>query len=136
MTADEVMTADPFSLNPTDTVGRALEMLREYDVRHVLVTERGRLVGMLSDRDLRSFALPPLASIEHADDARARMRAPLSTLMSANTMTVGPDEDVTDVVDLMLEQKVGAVPVVDPATDELQGIISYIDVLRASRDLW
>lgn len=136
MTADEVMTADPFTLSPSDTVGRALEMLHEHDVRHILITDDGRLVGMLSDRDLRSFALPTLASFEHPEEAQERMAGQLGTLMSSDTMTVGPDDDVSEVVDMMLDHKVGAVPVVDASTEALLGIISYIDVLRASRDFW
>lgn len=136
MTAQEVMTSEPFTLSPTDTVGRALEMLRELDIRHILVTDEGRLVGMLSDRDLRSYALPPLATFEHPEEAAERTETALGSLMSADTMTIGPDDDVSEVVDIMLDHKVGAVPVVDAGSDELLGIVSYIDVLRASRDLW
>ncbi len=136
MTAEDVMTADPYTMSPKDTVGRALEMLRELDIRHILVTDDDRLVGMLSDRDLRSFALPPLATFEHPEEARERTGAALGSVMSADAMTVGPGDEISEVVDVMLDHKVGAVPVVDAGSDTLLGIISYIDVLRASRDLW
>ena len=49
--------------------------------------------------------------------------------------SVDPDTDVKDVVELLIENKIGAVPVVRPDTREVVGIVSYIDALRALRDL-
>jgi acetoin utilization protein AcuB len=55
--------------------------------------------------------------------------------MSTDVLSVDPETDVGEVVDLMIEHRVGAVPVVDADSEELVGIVSYMDVLRASRDL-
>jgi CBS domain-containing protein len=55
--------------------------------------------------------------------------------MSAAAIFVEADADLGTVVDLMLESRVGAIPLVRPGTRELVGIISYIDVLREVRDL-
>jgi acetoin utilization protein AcuB len=48
-------------------------------------------------------------------------------------MTVRPDTPVAELLDLLLEEKIGAVPVLAPDTGNLMGIVSYIDVLRAVR---
>lgn len=44
-------------------------------------------------------------------------------------------DDVVEAIDLMIEHRIGAVPVVEPGTGELLGIVSYVDALRAARDL-
>jgi acetoin utilization protein AcuB len=55
--------------------------------------------------------------------------------MRADVIFVEAEADLGEVVDLMLESKVGAIPVVRPETREVVGIVSYIDVLRGVRDL-
>lgn len=47
-----------------------------------------------------------------------------------------PDFEVSEAVDLMLENRIGAVPVVDPVNGDLVGILSYVDLLRGLRDEW
>ena len=54
--------------------------------------------------------------------------------MSADVVKVYPETDLGEVIDRMLDEKVGAVPVVDADTGDLLGIVSYVDVLRALRD--
>ncbi len=43
---------------------------------------------------------------------------------------MGPDDEINDAIELMLEQDIGAIPVVDPAEGYLMGIVSYVDILR------
>jgi CBS domain-containing protein len=135
MQARDVMTEDPTTLSVEDSVSDALTTLRELDVRHVPVLQGSRLIGMLSDRDLTAWTLPPLSSFEHPDEARERLSAKLGEVMSADVVTVGPDDELADVVDILIDNRVGAVPVVDEETDELVGILSYVDILRACQDL-
>jgi len=52
-------------------------------------------------------------------------------LMQPDVICVEPETDLGDVVELLIEHKIGAVPVVEPDTQAIVGIISYIDVLRA-----
>jgi acetoin utilization protein AcuB len=54
--------------------------------------------------------------------------------MSSDVICVEPETDLSDVVALLLEHKIGAIPVVDPDTRAVVGIVSYIDVLRAVQD--
>lgn len=130
MIAADLMTENPRTIRDTDLVSEALEALQSMEIRHLPVVDRGNnLVGMLSDRDLG-----PLMTIFTEGVEAQRMIVPLSRrrvseLMSADVVSVDPDDDVREVIETMLEQRVGAVPVVD-AEGNVAGIISYVDVLR------
>lgn len=135
MTAEELMTPDPETLTADDTVRDAMDLLYSLGVRHIPIVRRGRLVGMVSDRDLRDVALPTLAAFEHPEESRKAWARKLGDVMHGDVISVGPEEDAAEIIDLMIDHKVGAIPVVDPDSEELVGIVSYIDVLRVCRDL-
>jgi CBS domain-containing protein len=117
------------------TVGDALQLLSEQPIRHLPVLRNGEVVGMLSDRDFRHLGLTTVTDIEHSDQVRARLTTPVSELMTGGVITVEPSTEVTEIIDIMVDEKVGALPVVDEHTNNLVGIISYVDVLRSLRDL-
>lgn len=130
MVVDEVMTSKVTTAPPSASIKRVLQLLSEADVRHVPITENGELVGIVSDRDLRAF-LPDV--VESFNEIAARLSQPISSVMSSDLVTVEPETDIQEAIDLMLDQKVGAIPVVRADTRELVGILSYMDVLRAAR---
>lgn len=130
MVVDEVMTSKVTTAAPSASIKRVLQLLSEADVRHVPITDDGELVGIVSDRDLRSF-VPDL--VENFSEVAERLSRPISSVMSSDVVTVEPETDLQSAIDLMLDQKVGAIPVVRPDTRELVGIVSYMDVLRAAR---
>lgn len=116
-TAMELMTTEVVTISHTATAREALRALDEWDVRHIpVLDERQELVGMLSDRDLLRLD-------------REELSRPVSEVMSADVLSVSPSADLEEIIDLMTENKVGAVPVVD-ADLQLAGIVSYVDVLR------
>ena len=131
--AEDVMTRNPVTLDITSTVQDAADMMWAAEVRHIPVVERGTLVGMISDRDLRSYMLPRPERIFRADEERARMAVSVSAVIPSDVTTVLPDTPVAELLDILLEEKIGAVPVLAPDTGDLIGVVSYIDVLRAVR---
>jgi acetoin utilization protein AcuB len=133
MVVDEIMTLKPVTARSSTSIRRVLDLLGDADVRHIPVVDDGELVGIVSDRDLRAFVSPPLAMLENPAELRERMSQAISTVMSSDVVTVTPETNVEEAIDLMLDQKVGAVPVVNDETRELVGIVSYMDVLRAAR---
>lgn len=135
MIASDVMTPNPAVVTPQATVAEVWDLMREHDIRHVPVTAGGVLVGMLSDRDLAYLDVTGLLEAEGADALQRELRTPAVKLMSSDVLYVETETELSDVVGLMLESKVGAVPVVRPATREVVGIVSYIDVLRVVQDL-
>jgi acetoin utilization protein AcuB len=135
MIVSEVMNKNPQVVEVTEPVRRAATLLLELDVRHLPVVEDGELVGILSDRDLRSIQPAALGEPDNADELRALLAQPVSTLMSSDVVTFEPEDDLADVVDSMVELRIGAVPIVAAGSRELVGIVSHIDILRAARDL-
>lgn len=124
-TASDIMSTDVVSIPQTATVRDALRALDELDVRHLpVVDERREVVGMISDRDL--------LKLDRSSDELAQ---PISEVMSADVIVVTPTTEVTEIIDLMTENRIGAVPVVDNDS-QLAGIVSYVDVLREASKAW
>ena len=134
MEVSELMTPNPERCDVTDTVREALLKLMEVDVRHLPVVEQKELVGMISDRDLREFIVPMASDLELVNTADARFERSVSSLMKGDVIFVHPETDVGEVIDLMIDHRIGAVPVVEPSTGSLVGIVSYIDVIREARE--
>jgi len=135
MNVREIMTPEPYAVSVTSSVRHVLRMLAEADVRHLPVVDEGLLVGIVSDRDLRSFGAMGPDALEQPELARRALAQPVSEVMSSDVVTVNPESDVAEVIDLMIEHRIGAVPVVEPGSKQLVGIVSYVDALRAARDL-
>ena len=129
-TAEDVMTKDPTTIDVNASAGEAIEALQSIDARHLPVVDRqGELVGMVSDRDLGSWA----RQFSEGEDARRSIET-LSTvgvadIMSSDPVSVDADADVDEIVETMLYRKVGALPVVDDQ-NRVVGIVSYVDLLR------
>src|SRR5919202_2083767 len=121
------MTPDPVTIAPGATAGEALALMRQRRIRHLPVVDGGRLVGMLSDRDLRS-ALPSAVVLGELEDDPAASRSVVE-IMTADPLTIPPSQPVEEAARLLTERRVGAVPVVEGA--RLLGILSADDLLRA-----
>ncbi len=130
---EDVMTQNPVTIDITGTVQDAADLMVATDVRHIPVVTKGTLVGMISDRDLRSYMLPRPERIFRADEARAHMAVSVSAVIPSDVITVRPDTPVVELLDILLEGKLGAVPVLAPDSGDLISMVSYIDVLRAVR---
>jgi acetoin utilization protein AcuB len=134
MTAEELMTSNPATVAPETPIAEAWDLMRELDVRHLPVVEGDALVGMLSDRDLGILDVSRLLTEEGAEALRRRLTQPVIQLMSTDVVAAEPDTEMSELIALFLEHKVGAIPVILPATRQVVGIVSYVDVLRAVRD--
>lgn len=132
MIIEEIMSAKPVTVEVTDTIQDAIDVLNELDIRHVPVVDNGALVGMISDRDLREFALPEMIRFSNPEKAAKRCSRPVSEIMHSDVLTVGIEDDISEVAEIMIEHKIGAVPVCDQIEGNLVGIVSYVDVLRAA----
>ncbi len=134
MTARDLMTPNPVTMTPEASIAEVWDLMRELTIRHVPVVQRGALVGMLSDRDLGHLDMARMLAVEGAEGLRQELATPIVNIMSSDVICVEPETELSDVVELLLEHKIGALPVVRPDTREVVGIVSYIDVLRALRD--
>jgi acetoin utilization protein AcuB len=128
--ARDLMTKSPVTLQVTATVKDAMQILQSMDIRHLpVVNEQDELIGMVSDRDLRSLSIPRSLDERWLGELRVALREKISSVMTADVLSVDVEADATEIIELMLEHKIGAVPVTD-ADGSLVGIVSYIDVLR------
>jgi acetoin utilization protein AcuB len=134
VTAHDLMTPNPSTVSPQASIAEAWDLMRELDVRHMPVVDGETLVGMLSDRDVGSFDVARLLTAEGAEALRRQLARPVIQIMSADVVAAEPETDVSELVTLFLEYKIGAIPVVLPDSRRIVGIVSYIDVLRALQD--
>lgn len=123
------MTPQPATILATATAAEATRAMQRLGLRHLpVVDEAGRLVGILSDRDLRG----PMVGSEQGDVAPAPSML-ISALMTVDVVTASPDDELGVVARRIIERRISAVPIVD-ASGIPQGIISYVDVLRRLAD--
>lgn len=134
MIVQEIMSPDPYAAQVTSTIREVMRVLTEADVRHVPIVENGALVGIVSDRDLRSFMPSALLELDRPREIEQALNQPISTVMNADVVCLHPESDLLEGIDLMIEHKIGAIPVVDDRSDDLVGIVSYVDALRAARE--
>jgi acetoin utilization protein AcuB len=123
----DIMTRDPLTVTPSDTIGEADELMYENKIRQLPVVERHELVGIITDRDIRSFLSGSLfATPEERERALA---AKVASIMTTEPITASPEDDLRDTVEVLVNEKIGGIPVVDEA-EGVVGIVTYVDVLR------
>jgi CBS domain-containing protein len=133
-TVGAVMTSDPVSVGVEDDLQEAVTLLLEQAIRHLPVVDANRrVVGMVSDRDVRSAIGDPLTGLKRwkFEDAS------VSTIMTPDPVTIRADASLSTAISWLVDERIGALPVVD-AEERLVGIVSYLDVLRFLRGaaLW
>jgi len=134
----DVMAKDPISIDPDAPVGTALEVMRTKRVRHLPVVDEGsRLVGIVTDRDLRQAAFAPVVEEYLSARGQRRMRhmgESLENLRVRDVMTwavttTHPESPLAHAALIMSESRVGSLPVVDGG--QLVGLLTEHDVLKA-----
>ena len=135
--ARDWMTRKLVTLSPEASVAEALTLCRERRIRHIPILEEGRLVGIVSDRDLRD-ASPALGDAQRAS---ALQEIRVGDVMTREVSTADPQDSIENLAQEMYELKIGSLPVVAEgpmvdeglavAEEELLGIVTSSDVMRA-----
>ena len=114
--ARDWMTRKLVTLSPEASVAEALTLCRERRVRHIPILEEGRLVGIVSDRDLRD-ASPALGDAQRAS---ALQKIRVGDVMTREVSTADPQDSIENLAQEMYELKIGSLPVVaeGPMVDE------------------
>jgi acetoin utilization protein AcuB len=138
MDVKAIMTADPLSIEEDTPVGTAIAFMAARKIRHLPVVDaQGAVVGVVTDRDLRSVALAPALEEYLSESARRRLRSIGGALedltvrhaMTCNPITTRPGVSVPEAAALMLEHRVGSLPVVEDG--KLVGIVTDRDAVKA-----
>ncbi|MBW2460677.1 MAG: CBS domain-containing protein [Deltaproteobacteria bacterium] len=132
ITVAELMTDDVVTLPADATIGEAMGVLAETERRHLPILDEGRVIGMLSDRDLRRIEGLMALAVEEPAKAQGVLDQPAAELLSGDPVTINGDAPVVDAIDILVRERVGALLVVDGA-GMLTGMLSYIDILEAAR---
>jgi acetoin utilization protein AcuB len=129
----DIMSVSPVTVTPSTSVHAAQALMQRRKIRHLPVLKDGRLVGMISDRDIRLVLPSPATSLTVWEIRHLLDKLTVGEVMTYVVMTTAPDCPVTEAVGRMLGHKVGALPVI--ADRQVVGILTRTDVLRAFRRL-
>jgi CBS domain-containing protein len=128
--AGGLMRTNVLSLHPHDTLLDAVEKVLLAEIRHLpVVDDDKRVVGMVSDRDLRA-AVGDLRSALEGNRRAMLSEMRVEEVMMPEPITLRPDASVLEIADVFIDDRIGAVPLVD-ARGTLVGILSYVDVLAS-----
>jgi CBS domain-containing protein len=133
MEAHEIMQRRVTCLDSHSSILDANDLMLSNSIRHIPVMERGEVVGIVSDRDVRSYLPETALSLGESTSERRRKETTLRNVMQTQPLTIDPSTELDEVIDALLENKVGALLVVD-SEGTLRGIISYEDILRWARE--
>ena len=125
----DLMTAKPITVDLDTPVLEARQIMLGKRIRHLLVTDGPKLAGMVTDRDIRLNLPSPATSLSVWEINYLLARLTVESVMTKALVTVSPGWDPRGAAVLMLDHRIGALPVVD--NGELVGIITETDLLRA-----
>jgi len=131
--ASDVMSTHVIAVHPGDYLSEAAARMVRHGIRHLPVVDGANaVVGIVSDRDVRSALGDPRAVLEKGDADRRRSSLRVSDAMTEGPHTIGPDAKLADIAAIFEDEHVGAVPVVE-GDETLLGIVSYLDLVRVLR---
>ncbi|HEY8233013.1 MAG TPA: CBS domain-containing protein [Vicinamibacteria bacterium] len=128
----DLMTAKVTTLGRNDRVDLADEMLAMGRIRHLPIVEEGAVVGIVSQRDLFRSGLAAATGIGTNTRKKLLQGLLVKEIMNEPVITVDPDATVQAAARLMVENKIGCLPVVSEG--RLQGLLTETDVLRYVAD--
>ena len=129
MRVRELMTGAPITVRPDTPMLDAQHLMMSNHFRHLLVTKDDQLVGIVTDRDIRLNLPSQVTSLSVWEINHLLTKVTVGQVMTETMITVGPDRDAADAARLMLDHKIGALPVMDGG--RLIGIVTETDMLRA-----
>ena len=131
MKVKDLMSKKLFTVGPEDMLDKVFFLFNFEAIRHLPVVEKGKVVGVISDRDMKKImgARKKIVT-DKVDGTQFTVRARrVATIMNRGITTIGPDEQAADAAAIMAKKKIGCLPVVKK--DKLIGMITSTDILRA-----
>jgi CBS domain-containing protein len=125
----DIMTTEVATLGRNDTLDVADDLMTLERIRHLPVLDDGRVVGVVSQRDLFRSALA--VALGYGDNAQKKLLRTIRVkeVMHEPAVAVSPEVTAKDATRLMLEHKIGCLPVIEGHT--LVGIVTETDILRS-----
>lgn len=125
------MCAPAITINLAAPLSEALALMREHDVRRLpVVIDTGEICGMITQGDIRGAEVLRSAGLDPLDIVEALKRVKVYTVMSAEPITITPETGLREAAMLMIENKIGGLPVVDDQR-LVVGIVTESDLFEA-----
>ena len=124
----KIMMGSPVTLTPDDTLDLANNVISLGRIRHIPVVEKGKLVGLLSERDLIGAAANRIFGLNQKSKSALLKTESVKSIMKKRLVTVTPDTPIKDAARLMADKKIGCVPVISAGA--LVGLVTTTNVLR------
>jgi len=129
MRVSDLMSRIVISTPATTPVLEARALMQRERIRHLLVVGDGRLLGIVTDRDIRLNLPSPATSLSVWEVNHLLARLTVDKVMTRAVITIDPDRDAREAAWIMVDHKIGALPVLE--AERLLGIITETDLLRA-----
>ncbi|NLU50459.1 MAG: CBS domain-containing protein [Syntrophomonadaceae bacterium] len=131
MRVRQQMTLDPVVVSPDTTIAEAIQLMRNNSIRRLPVVEKGKLVGIVTERDLSEVSPSPATTLSIFEINYLLAKTKIRDILpkGKKVITVSPDNYIEEAARLMRENKVGALPVIDGG--KLVGIITETDIFDA-----
>ena len=128
MLVHDYMTPQVFTIRSDKMLVAVREIMNWAHVRHVPVVDaQGKLIGIVSHRDLLHAAISSATEVSEVERTRHLWQVPIEPIMCTDVQTIGPDDSVRKAALLMRRSKIGCLPVV--ADGKMVGIITEHDLL-------
>ena len=128
MRVRDCMTVDPMTVGPRDSLQKVIELLRRRDIRSIPVVEEDKLIGIVTDRDIRQVAPAYPLFRDEEEIHRYTENLRVTAAMTADPMTISLDAPLVQAAKVLETYRISALPVVDG--QKLVGMISVTDLLR------
>jgi len=132
MQVSAMMQTQVITATPDMALADVQRLMRDNHIRHVPVLSGKRLVGIITDRDVREASPSPATTLTRGEIAYQMATTPVKQCMTQDVVSIGPDIDMVQATRLLLQRQYGCLPVVK--NDTLVGIITELDCLRAFLD--
>ncbi len=134
MLVKDWMTKDPVTITDETSMMKAIHMMKERRFRRLPVLHEGKLVGLVTDRDLKEASPSKATTLDVHELYYLLAELQIKEIMSRNPVTVSPEDTVERAAQVMLEKTISGLPVVDDR-GHLVGIITQSDVFKAFIDI-
>lgn len=128
------MTRDPVVISPKTALPEAYRLMKERRVRRLPVVDRDQLVGIVTLGDVREASPSDATSLSIYELNYLLTRLSVDQIMSREVLTVGPETTIREAARLMLENKIGGLPVVE--NGKVVGILTESDIFRMIVQAW
>ena len=129
----QFMTSQVFTVSPEESIADTMALMREKKINTLPVMDKDKLVGFVTDGDLREVSPSPATTLSIFELNYLIAKTPIREVAVKNVMTCSSDTQIEDAALLMREHKIGGLPVLDEG--KLVGIITGSDILDAFLDI-